>query len=79
MLNSYSAFSDIRNCAIANHYNGCHSTIKYSNKTFSINIIDKCNEFLDRKIIISEPDLNRNTGLYLTTQAYITLFISCNH
>ena len=35
--------------------------------------MDKCNGFLDRKIldayhiIISKLDLNRNTGLYLTT------------
>ena len=38
-----------------------------------INITDKSNGFLDRKIpeayhiIISKPDLNRNTELYLTT------------
>ena len=65
--------NDIKNFAIANHYGNCYSTINYKLQIFSINIIDKCNGFSDRKIIeayritISKPDLNRNTGLHLTT------------
>ena len=63
----------IQNSTTANHYNDCHTTINYSNKTFSINIINKSNGFLDRKIfeayliIFSKFNLNSNTGLYLTT------------
>ena len=44
-----------------------------NNKTFTVNILDKCNGFLDRKILEAyhiinfKPDLNRNTGLFLTT------------
>ena len=69
----YCKNNDFKNSAIANHSNDYHSNINYNTRTFSINLIEKCTGFLDRKcteayhIIISKPDLIRNTGLYLTT------------
>ena len=59
---------DISNSAMPAHL---HANIAASDRTFTINILDKCNDFLDRKILEAyhiinfKPDSNRNTGLYL--------------
>ena len=64
---------DISNSAMAAHFKLLHANIAASDRTFTVNILDKCNGFLDRKILEAyhiinfKPDLNRNIGLYLTT------------
>ena len=64
---------DISNYAMAAHFKLLHADTAACNKTFTVNILDKYNGFLDRKmleayhIINFKPDLNRNTGLFLTT------------
>ena len=64
---------DISNSAMAAHFKLLHADTAVCNKTFTVNILDKCNGFLDWKILEAyhiincKPDLNRNTGLFLTT------------
>ena len=56
------------------HYTDVHSNIKIQDRTFTVNLLHKCIGFIDRKIleiyyiINYKPTLNKNTGLYLTTQ-----------
>ena len=58
---------------MAAHFKLLHADTAVCNTTFTVNILDKCNDFLDRKILEAyhiincKPDLNRNTGLFLTT------------
>ena len=63
---------NISNSAITAHFKLLHANTAASNKTFTVNILDKCNGFLDRKILEAyhiinlKPDLNKNIGLFLT-------------
>ena len=58
---------------MAAHFKLLHADTAACNKTFTVNILYKCNNILDRKILEAchiidcKPDLNRNTGLFLTT------------
>ena len=55
------------------HFKLLQANTAASDRNFTVNILGKCNGFLHRKIlevyhiINYKPDLNRNTGLFLTT------------
>ena len=63
---------DVTNSAMAGHFKFLQANIAASDRTFTVNILDKCNGFLDQKILEAyhiinyKPDLNRNT-VFLTT------------
>ena len=64
---------EISNFAMAAHFKLLYANIAANDRTFTVNILDKCNGFLDQKILEAyhiinfKPDLNKNTGLFLTT------------
>jgi hypothetical protein len=65
--------NDCKGSAMVDHFNDVHASIDIQDRTFTVNLLDKCNGFLDRKILEAinifnfKPDINRNTGLFLTT------------
>ena len=42
---------DISNSTMAAHFKLLHADTAACNKTFTVNILDKCNGFIDRKIL----------------------------
>ena len=58
---------------MAVHFKFLHTNTAVSDRTYTVNILDKCNGFLDRRIlevyhiINFKPYLNKNTGLFLIT------------
>jgi hypothetical protein len=65
--------NDFRNSSMVDHFNNIHIRSSIAERTFTPSILEKCYSFLDRKIlesiyiINSKPDINKNTGLFLTT------------
>jgi hypothetical protein len=65
--------NDIKGSAMVEHFNDVHANIGVQDRTFKVNLLEKCNGFLDRKILEAinifnfKPDINKNTGLFLTT------------
>ena len=65
---------DTNTSAMAAHFKLLQAKTAAIDRTFIVNILDKCrpNSSLDRKILEAyhiinyKPDLNRNTGLFLT-------------
>ena len=57
---------------MAVHVKLLHANIATSDSIFTVNILDICNDSLNRKILEAyyiinfKPDLNKNTDLFLT-------------